>query len=356
MVKVTSLLPCYCLVACLGIFYHQAVGFCGPLVLSLSSSRATAIGSSTTITTSLHLHSSKPSTTIPYFATATTSSDRKPSSSSSISSSDTTNVIGERNGLDSDYPWRFEGRFIFRPSIVRTNDQSPQSATLLSLLGYSLGGTVVLEYDISPVGPYREYVTMGGLVGMGTVDIGGTDNMNTDMQQSSVLGIGQWGTNLYVSTQVAEDVCKHVWGVPAQLAIIDFEESGDTLEDYEPASDTGGSGQGMMQKCLRGWENTRILNRDATTKRYGNLPIYWTPTIKALWAPILFPGRAADTFERKQLLPLHKLRLSAGAIRLKRCHRQVQSTTVGEVPLGFALVVDGVLIEIGERITSRLKL
>ncbi len=216
----------------------------------------------------------------------------------------------------------------------------------------------MLEYDISPVGPYREYVTMGGIVGFGHVDIGGNDN--TDGQRTtSTLGIGQWGTNLYVSTQVAEDVCKNVWGVPAQLATIDFEESGDTLEDYEPASDTGGSGQGMVPKfSLRGWGNTRILNRDATTTRCGNLPIYWTPTIKALWAPILFPGRAAEaeTFERKQLLPLHKLRLSAGAIRLKRCHRQVQSTKAGEVPLGIALVVDDVLIEIGERITSRYKL
>jgi hypothetical protein len=34
----------------------------------------------------------------------------------------------------------------------------------------------------------------------------------------------------------------------------------------------------------------------------------------------------------------------------------VKSTNAGEIPLGFALVVDDVLIEIGERITSRFKL
>ena len=69
-------------------------------------------------------------------------------------------TVGERNGLDPEYPWRFEGRFIFRPSLVRTDsgldgNGGPPSATLLSLFGYSLGGSVILEYDISPVGPYR---------------------------------------------------------------------------------------------------------------------------------------------------------------------------------------------------------
>jgi hypothetical protein len=122
------------------------------------------------------------------------------SSSSSIRS------VGERNGLDEEYPWRFEGRFVFRPSLVRITPSSstPPSANLLSLFGYSLGGSVILEYDISPVGPYREYVTMGGVVGAGEVSVGESNK--------KLLTIGQWGTDLYVSTQVAEDVCKQVWG------------------------------------------------------------------------------------------------------------------------------------------------
>ena len=41
------------------------------------------------------------------------------------------------------------------------------------------GGVVSLEYDVSPVGPYREYVTMGSLVTKG-----GT--------------LGQWGSRLFV--------------------------------------------------------------------------------------------------------------------------------------------------------------
>lgn len=262
--------------------------------------------------------------------------------------------IGERNGIDPDYPWRFEGRFIFRPSLVRiSNDddaiQPPQSVNLLSLFGYSLGGSVVLEYDVSPVGPYREYVTMGGVVGLGKVNIG-DDDININKR---TLGIGQWGTNLYVSTQVAEDVCQYVWGVPAQVADIEFLESGDTLADG-PDDDSEKKKMNNNRKSfvLSGWDNARILDESnvLSSNRYGNIPIYWTPTIKALWAPILLPGISND--EQEQLLPLHKLRLSASAIRLKRCQR-IQSTKEGdEVPLGLALVVDNVLIEIGERITS----
>ena len=260
----------------------------------------------------------------------------------------TVNTIGERNGLDSDYPWRFEGRFIFRPSLVKVsyNNQPPSSATLLSLFGYSLGGSVVLEYDISPVGPYREYVTMGGVVGLGNVNVGTDDNGI----QKRLLG-GQWGTNLYVSTQVAEDVCKVVWGVPAQVAEIEFIESGDILSDGPDDN----KGNRKLFK-LSGWgNNARILKSDddaTPPKRFGNIPIYWTPTIKALWAPLLFPGGGN---EREELLPLHKLRLSVSAISLKRCQRIIDESTnqqEGEIPLGLALVVDNVLIEIGERITS----
>ncbi len=196
---------------------------------------------------------------------------------------------------------------------------------------------------------------MGGVVAFGNVNVGSGDTIT----EERTLGIGQWGTDLHVSTKVAEDVCHYVWGVPAQLANIEFVEGGNTLHDYEPSSSEEGSGEGMRTFRLSGWGNARILNHDAqSAKRYGNLPIYWTPTIKALWAPILFPGRAVlgdeDSIGRRQthLLPLHKLRLSASAIRLKSCRRQMPSNQKGEVTLGFALVVDNVLIEIGERVTS----
>lgn len=211
----------------------------------------------------------------------------------------------------------------------------------------------MLEYDESPVGPYREYVTMGGVVGLGKVTVGDTDTTTDSNADERKLGIGQWGTNLYVNTQVAEDVCQQVWGVPAQVADIDFVESGDILSD---GPDAGGNGNNGKRKfTLSGWKNARVLNDNEidAAKQFGNIPIYWTPTIKALWAPLLLPGgiggKAPAT---EQLLPLHKLRLSASALRLKRCRRMQSETSTdqGEVPLGLTLVVDNVLIEIGERI------
>ena len=286
-----------------------------------------------------------------YSSTATTSSASQlyqviqwptlPSFDKVQTASATTRTVGERNGLDEEYPWRFEGRFIFRPSMVRTTPSSstPPSANLLSLFGYSLGGSVVLEYDVSPVGPYREYVNMGGVVGLGQVSVGETNKR--------LLGLGQWGTDLYVSTQVAEDVCQQVWGVPAQVADIDFIE-GNVIQD---GPDSGVSKSKRKFK-LSGWDNARVLSSDELQqekKRFGNIPIFWTPTIKALWAPISFPNFSNEATE-EEILPVHKLRLSASALRLKQCNRIEQSE--GEIPLGLALVVDNVLIEIGERVNS----
>ena len=51
----------------------------------------------------------------------------------------------------------------FRPAVQRVR-QAPREATLVELLGWSLGGLVCLEYDESPCGGYREVVDMGSLV------------------------------------------------------------------------------------------------------------------------------------------------------------------------------------------------
>ena len=247
--------------------------------------------------------------------------------------------VGERNGLDSEYPWRFEGRFIFRPSLVRVPDAAdagPKAASLLQLFGFSLGGSVALEYDVSPVGPYREYVDMGGLVALGGVDVGSENRLD-----SRSLVLGQWGSNLYVSTKVAEDVCRQVWGVPAEVANIDFEESGSHIIDG-PDDEQEEDGPDFF---LRGWQNTRMIEDNGEKRRshfFRKIPVFWTPTIKALWAPLLLPGGSSQN-----TLPLHRLRLSAGRIQIQPCARRKPKD--GEIPLGLALVVDNALIEIAER-------
>ena len=236
------------------------------------------------------------------------------------------------NGRDENYPWCFTGRLWFRPALVNINDESnslrpPSSVSVLNVFGWTIGGTVALEYDTSPVGPYREYVTMGAVV-------------------SKRGALGQWGSRLYVSNQVAEDVCQDVWKVPAQVADIEFEEDpGQSLSvDSAPTN----FGSNPQQIRVKGWSNTRVLTDEelANDAPGGNLPVYWTPTIKALWAPII-PLPAISGDKQEDNLPLHRLRLSAGALRLRFCP-QTASDALG-VPIGIGLVVDNVLIEISRQ-------
>ncbi|CAJ1953704.1 unnamed protein product [Cylindrotheca closterium] len=235
------------------------------------------------------------------------------------------------NGLDPEYPWSFTGRLWFRPALTRVpsgpNDpRPPSSVTILNLFGWTLGGTVALEYDESPVGPYKEYVTMGAAV----------------FKRGA---IGQWGSKLFVSTQPAEDVCRKTWSVPAALANIDFGE--DSTDSLTVQSAPGIRAPEKQNIRLSGWKNARILGENPTSsKRFPaqGLPVLWTPSIKALWTPFVpLPLTKSDTSK----LPLHRLRLSASAIRLTIC-AQKPSDGLG-IPIPIGLLVDNVLIEISRQ-------
>ncbi len=262
--------------------------------------------------------------------------------------------VGISKSTDPDYPQLFTGRLWFSPSLVKVPSKESSlspgpSVSILSLFGYSLGGTVTLEYDTSPVGPYREYVTMSALV-------------------SKRGTIGQWGSRLYVSTQKAEDVCKDIWGVPAELANIEFCEtrengSNKVLQVTSPPN-PGASTQNVQNIRVEGWENTRVLTEeenDSDPKRNGGLPVFWTPTIKALWAPFI-PLPASSDGKEEEELPMHKLRLSASALRLywSGFQRDIQKDDYTEeaynlgIPIPIGLIVDNVLIEIGTRCESDL--
>ena len=194
----------------------------------------------------------------------------------------------------------------------------PGDVRLLSLFGWTLGGSVCLEYDESPVGPYVEYVTMGSLV----------------LKRGAV---GQWGSRLFVSTQPAEEVCRRTWNVPAEVAAISFDEAGDALGVAAAPALTARDG---AEETIRvsGWAATRSGGSSADA--VGNLPVLWTPSIKALWAPLVPLPRGADATS----LPLHRLRLSASSLRLQLCG-QAPSDELG-VPLPIGLSVDGLRIEI----------
>lgn len=226
------------------------------------------------------------------------------------------------------YPWSFSGRLWFRPALVRTTNY-PEVAQVLSVFGWTLGGVVALQYDDTPVGPYREYVAMGALV----VKRG---------------AIGCWGKGLYVSCPEAEKMCREIWGVPAEQADIDFHEQGPSLR-VTVAPCTNDNSEITPKIQVNGWSKTRIdASNLAHTKRFGRLNVLWTPVIKALWAPFVLlppPSNDAATLQR---LPLHCLRLSASSVHLCMCGQE-PSDTLG-IPLGVGLVVDNVLIEISPQI------
>lgn len=240
-------------------------------------------------------------------------------------------TVGSENGLDESFPWRFEGRLWFRPALVRTPPEPlPGGVNALSLFGWTLGGVVCLEYDVSPVGPYVEYVTMGSLV-------------------SKRGTLGQWGSRLFVSTEVAETVCRQVWDVPAEVADLSFADDGETLSvDAAPAlvgpRFSGLSGPTQEKIRVGGWAATRSYKDESDGIQYGkvgNLPVLWTPSIKALWAPFVPQASGSDD---SQAMPLHRLRLSASSARLHLCG-QAQSDELG-IPLPAGFSVDGLRIEI----------
>jgi hypothetical protein len=239
---------------------------------------------------------------------------------------------------DPEYPHKFTGRLCFLPSIVKVKSSPGASAQPLSIFGYSLGGVVALEYDTSPVGYYREYVTMSSLVAKRGC-------------------IGQWGSRLYVSTREAEEVCRKLWGVPAEMANIEFKEIGDKLKNSRPPNPQSPFSQ-TQTIGIEGWKNTRILTKkdlNTTVKRFGGINILWTPTIKALWLPVIPFESSQDKNETEDRLPTHKLRLAASAIRLhyfgferipKNEDYSEEIYNLG-IPLGIGLIVDNVSIEIG---------
>lgn len=237
-------------------------------------------------------------------------------------------VASEENGVDPDnYPWRFDGRVWFRPALVRApTEPLPAGVSAVSLFGWTVGGVVALEYDESPVGPYREYVTMGAVV-------------------SKRGALGQWGSRLFVSTKQAEEVCVRVWDVPAEVRTIEFAEDGRGLcVEAPPALEASDEALRPGPIRVSGWAATRSTTKADAPLR-GGIPIMWTPSIKALWAPLVpLPPPPAGDSAAADSLPTHGLRLSASSLRLHLCG-QASSTELG-VPLPIGLSVDDVRIEI----------
>mmetsp|Transcript_54397 Transcript_54397/g.156415 ORF Transcript_54397/g.156415 Transcript_54397/m.156415 type:complete len:335 (-) Transcript_54397:54-1058(-) len=232
------------------------------------------------------------------------------------------------------YPWSFTGRVRFRPAFVSApSGPVAEGVQVLSLFGITVGGSVCLEYDMSPVGPYLEVVQMAAVV-----------------FSERLWTLALWGSRLMVSDAMADSANGDVWGVPSECRDISFEAGG------PPGVVTDAEGR------LRIGDWGGMTFADAGAETWGQLPIWWTPTLKALWAPL---SPWCDE-SKGGSLPLRRLRLSASALRLRWAPVGDGVDSFGgltgggkgafggprtesfRVPMPFVVEVDGVLIEIGE--------
>jgi len=89
---------------------------------------------------------------------------------------------------------------------------------------------------------------------------------------------------------------------------------------------------------------------DKPPTRYGGVPVLWTPSIKALWAPLVpLPAPSSTSNAPAAPLPLHQLRLSATSLRLHWCSQAAGAEGLEALGLPFpvGLSADGLRIEIG---------
>lgn len=227
------------------------------------------------------------------------------------------------NHAEEDYLWKFTGRCLFRPALVRLDDETiPSNSDLfvLHLFGWTLGGTVVLEYDESPVGPYHEYVKLGGLA-VQWHPVGG-------------LMVGQYGSHLYVNEAHAQVLCESVWNLPAERAVIALQDPGDRIAIRQ---------ENGNRFVVTGWNGVR----NVPGFDFSRVPLLWTPSIKAIWTRFWPPLLAKQRDDEPNALALHRLRLS-GTARLG--WSTAKRTDDGAIPLGFDLCVDRLLIEISKQL------
>jgi hypothetical protein len=236
------------------------------------------------------------------------------------------------------YEWTFKGRAMLRPCLQRIEEKNLETTSTaskhydtISLFGWTLGGLVALQYDVSPAAngelAYNEFVALGCL---GICE----------------HGIGQVGTALYVNETGAVELCESVWDLDAQLARIELQEEGIGSSVLDIQED-----QRNRSFQLRGWSNLRhgdVLDRNV------QLNLFWTPTITGIWLKLLPWWPFRNTAGRG--LPVHRLRVSgnaklqlAGALESSEPIKQ-SSKGVTIIPLGVDIILQNALIEISSRI------
>lgn len=220
------------------------------------------------------------------------------------------------------YVSTFKGRAMLRPCLQRVTEGSSASRSYdtLSLFGWTVGGRVALQYDVSPAPDGLAYNEFVALRCLGICE----------------HGIGQVGSALYVNETGAVELCDSVWDLGAKLAQIQLKEEGSTLSIEED--------QNNDIFKLDGWST---LRGDSPEDRNVQLNLFWTPTITGIWARLLpwWP------FRKTGGLPLHRLRVSGKAkLQLSGAMESKETEDPDLIPLGVDILLQNVLIEISPRI------
>ena len=143
-------------------------------------------------------------------------------------------------------PWAFpQARCLYQPSWVPLDAArrvTPPEITILSAFDYTLGGTFVVEWTDSPVGPYKEVAVLSALVMRG-------------------LSLGAWVSHIRVSSESAEEYGKAFWGLPARTVRLHF----------EPDEDREGRGlldfQSDGSVAVSGWDGWQPVDPSASRPR-----------------------------------------------------------------------------------------
>lgn len=160
-------------------------------------------------------------------------------------------------------PWSFTAskiKYQFKAIPVETarktgipykSNEMRKGLNLLSLGGYTLGGIFAVEYESSPIGPYREVAVLSGLVSKG-------------------LGIGAWASHIYVNSEDAAVYGRQFWGLPATTFPIEFRPSKQGKEIDKSLNSVNFSVSFEKDAIfVDGWNRVETCGKETSTERQG---------------------------------------------------------------------------------------
>lgn len=204
-------------------------------------------------------------------------------------------------------PYAFpSARICYQPRLVRSaaaRATLPPGVTLLSLLGWTLGGVFVVDWRASPVGPYREVAVLSGMVARDWM-------------------IGAWASHLIVTSDAAAEAGQTHWGLPAIAGSLELQAAAPAGEGAPDALLHFGS---TSEACVSRWDGWTEDDEAAESQT--------TPTSRPFQfeLPSLSGGLRLADGTRTPLLR-YPLSISCRSLRLRRALR-VESALNGKSEL-----------------------